>query len=96
MGYPHGSLVPEEVRTILAPFDNEKGNPSILLCDLDWRAMVRRAIKYPIEEWKLEGNPTRKFDGEKVIEDLQRAGICIEVPHMKANNTYGAWLMDAI
>ena len=58
--------------------------------------MVRRVIKYPIEEWKLGESPSRKFDGEKVIEDLQRAGIRMEVPHMKANNTYGAWLMDAI
>ena len=58
--------------------------------------MVRRAIKYSIEEWKLGENPTEKFDGSKVIEDLQRAGIRIEVLHMKANNTYGAWLMDAI
>jgi hypothetical protein len=52
-GYPHGRLVPEEVRRILKQFDNDRENPAILLCDLDWRAMVKRAIKYPIEEWKL-------------------------------------------
>ena len=40
--------------------------------------------------------PEQKIDGRQVIEDLQRAGIRIEVMHMRANNTYGAWLMDAI
>jgi hypothetical protein len=95
-GYPHGRLSPQEVRKILEHFDDDQENPDILLRDLNWRAMVKRAIKYPIEEWKLGKDPNTQFDGRQVIEDLQRAGIRIEVMHIKTNNRYGAWLMDAI
>jgi hypothetical protein len=58
--------------------------------------MVKRAVKYPIEDWKLGKEPNRSFNGDRVLEDLERAGIRIEVMHIKSNNTYGAWLMDAI
>jgi hypothetical protein len=58
--------------------------------------MVKRAMGYPIAEWKLGTDPTRSFSGEKVIKDLQKAGIRIDVMHIKSNNVYGAWLMDAI
>ena len=95
-GYHHGSLSPQEVRKILENFDDDKEKPDILLRDLNWRAMVKRAVKYPIEEWKLGKEPNTSFDGRQVVDDLQRAGIRIEVMHIKANNTYGAWLMDAI
>jgi hypothetical protein len=84
------------VRKILATFDDDKGNPDILLRDLNWRAMVKRAVKYPIEEWKLGKEPNRSFNGDQVVEDLKRARIRIEVIHIKSNNVYGAWLMDAL
>ena len=95
-GYGHGRVTPQEVRKILEKFDDDKGNPDILLRDLNWRAMVKRAIKYPIEEWKLGKDPQRNFDGRKVIEDLKTAGIRIEVSNIKTNNIYGAWLMDGM
>jgi hypothetical protein len=58
--------------------------------------MVQRAVKYPIEEWRLGKEPNRRFNGEQGLEDLKSAGIRIEVLNIKANNVYGAWLMDAI
>jgi hypothetical protein len=72
--YQHGNLLPQEVRKILADFDDDKGNPDILLRDLNWRAMVKRAVRYPIEEWKLGKDPTRSFYGGIVSKTSKKLG----------------------
>jgi hypothetical protein len=92
----HGNILPQEVRKILNAFDDDPDNPDIALCELNWREMVKVAMRYPTEEWELGTEPMRKFDGGRVVADLQAAGIRIDVMGLKNNNLYGAWLMDAI
>ena len=48
--YAHGNITPQEERILLGQFDIMKGDPDMLFCDLDWRAMVKRLINRPIEQ----------------------------------------------
>jgi hypothetical protein len=71
----------------LVQVDPEKDNPDILFCDLDWRAMVKRVISRPIEQWSLGDNPHRCFDGEVILEDLTNVAVRKDIAHIKTHNT---------